>query len=108
MIAGPGWPGVGEFSNQAASSRCGPGCGTASVPSGARPIGLTRVLTPIEGIEIVVGRDGPRGADPPVGSGVGVAEPRVVEPGGGSMRPADRGSGALTWARITMTTRTTA
>jgi hypothetical protein len=61
MIEGPGWPGVGEFSNHAAVLRRGPGWGTARVPSGARPIGKTGVSTPMAGMLRCTGFDGPSG-----------------------------------------------
>ena len=55
MMEGPGCPGVGDRSNQAALSRSGPGWGTARVPSLARPIGLIVDRTAIEGIEMLIG-----------------------------------------------------
>src|SRR5680860_578991 len=61
MTDGPGCPGVGEFSNQAALSRFGPGCGTAREPSAALPMEKTSDRTSIAGIEIDSGSDGPSG-----------------------------------------------
>src|SRR6476659_1678678 len=96
MIDGPGCPGVGDFVNQAASLRCGPGCGTARLPFLARPMGRTWERTPIAGIRIETGGDAPSGSDPagPTGAVVGDVVPRPA-----LMRPAERGGcGALTCA----------
>src|SRR3954469_22538169 len=62
MIAGPGCPGVGDSSNQAASFRCGPGWGTAREPSSASPSSLTRESTPIAGMRIPTGLEAPNGS----------------------------------------------
>jgi len=89
MMAGPGWPGAGEYLYQAASSVSGGSLsgGTAMVPSGLRPTYRRLDLTPIAGIEIETGSD-LASTRPCVAAG---REPCAV--GGAGMAPACAGPG---------------
>src|SRR5690625_1752709 len=81
MMAGPGWPGVGESWYQAALFKLGPGWGTASFPSSVLPMSMTSDWTSIAGMETETGREAGSGSSlaasveavPIAVSGVGVS-----------------------------------